>query len=89
MDFHGKFYGKCMDPPFHKIRLLGPRLYKGNPFKQLHFMELDQLLWKRDFHRKPIKLRGILVKIRLKLSPLIISFDYIWPLTLRSDVGPI
>jgi hypothetical protein len=69
MGLYGLFYGKFMDPPSHKIRLLDPRLYKGNPFKQLQFMELDQVLWNATLMEKPIKLHGILHKIRPGIPP--------------------
>jgi hypothetical protein len=45
-DFYGKFYGKLMEWRIHKIRLLGPRIYKETPVKQLQFLELGQNLWK-------------------------------------------
>jgi hypothetical protein len=30
-DFHGYFHGKLMERRIHKIRLLGPRIYKETP----------------------------------------------------------
>jgi hypothetical protein len=31
MDFYGYFHGKLMERRIHKIRLLGPRIYKETP----------------------------------------------------------
>jgi hypothetical protein len=72
MDFHGYFHGKLMDPPFHKIRLLGPEYIRGGPVKQLQFLELDRILWEREncgaLYRSSIKGGGALnyvIKLRI------------------------
>jgi hypothetical protein len=43
-----------MERRIHKIRLLGPTLYKGTSVKQLQFLELDRILWDATSIEKPI-----------------------------------
>jgi len=45
-DFHGKFYGKLMEWRIHKIRLLGPTLYKETPDQAAPVFGAGSKLWK-------------------------------------------
>jgi hypothetical protein len=55
-DFHGYFHGKLMERWIHKIRLLGPRIYKGNPDQVAPVPRAGSNSMGCDFHRKARRL---------------------------------
>jgi hypothetical protein len=92
MDFYGYFHGKLMERRIHKIRLLGPRIYKEAPGQAAPVfgtgsksMETMKLRKKRGFGFHSVATLGAIgissSLTKSDFSPLIKGMIYVFPIS--------